>query len=219
MASRFRTGCYHSNTFPLLIEAPGGSQSGLCQPGTMADQAEANSTALPVQDTHSRRRVRRRLAQIGTGHAVYASFNWLFDNVLYVYVILRLGLAAGGAIMTTFSLVQCAATLLLYERMKIDWVGAGSIAHLVSIPNPSWWQRIIAWAAKRGAAFVFLALCVFQDPFITTAYFRQGRFDGLRARDWRIFLASVVVSNFYWTLRSGAVAGLLVGVWRWLSQA
>ena len=60
---------------------------------------------------------------------------------------------------------------------------------------------------------------VFQDPFITTAYFRQGRFDGLRLRDWLLFLASVVVSNAYWTLRSGAVATLLVGAWRWLSHS
>lgn len=158
-------------------------------------------------------RHRRRLAEIGTGHALYATFNWFFDNVIYVYVVFSLGLLTGGVIMTTFSLVQCGATLLLYERMKIDWVGAGSIASLVAMPNPAWWQRVIVWAAKRGSVFIFFALCVLQDPFITTAYFRQGRFDGLSARDWRIFFASVFASNFYWTLRSGAVATVLVSAW------
>lgn len=164
-------------------------------------------------------RIRRRLAEIGTGHAVYASFNWVFDNIVYVYVVHRLGLVVGGGVMTLFSLVQCAATLLLYERMKLDWVGAGSLARLTALPDPSWWQRIVRRATQAGGVFIFLALCIFQDPFITTAYFRQGRFDGLRTRDWQIFLCSVVVANFYWTLRSGAVAALLVGAWRWFSQA
>lgn len=122
-------------------------------------------------------RHRRRLAEVGIGHFLYATFSWFFDNVLYVYVIYRLGLLAGGAIMTFLSLIVCAATLLLYERMRLDWVGAGSLARLSYIPNPSWWQRIILYASRRGGVFIFFALCVFQDPFITTAYFRQGRFD------------------------------------------
>jgi hypothetical protein len=163
-------------------------------------------------------RHRRRIAEVGTGHFIYATFNWFFDNVLYVLVVYRLGLLVGGAIMTALSLVQCGATLLLYERMRIDWVGAGSLARLSCIPDPSWWQRIIIWATRRGDAFVFVVLCIFQDPFITTAYFRRGRFDGLSARDWRIFFGSVFTSNFYWTLRSGAVAAIIVGAWRWLTH-
>lgn len=163
-------------------------------------------------------RNRARLAEVATGHALYAAFNWFFDNVLYVYVIYRLGLLVGGLIMTLLSLVVCTAMLLVYERMRIDWVGVGSLARLAEIPNLSWWQRIITWAMRRGAAVIFLVLCILQDPFITTAYFRQGRFDGFRARDWRIFLGSVLVSNFYWTLRSGVVVAVIVGAWQWISQ-
>jgi len=150
---------------------------------------------------------------VTSGHALYGTFNWCFDNVLYVYAVHRLGLLAGGALMTCLAGLQCAATLLLYERMRIDWVGAGSLAHLTTIENPAWWQRVILWAMQRGNAFVFVALCVFQDAFITTAYFRRGRFDGLTVRDWRIFISSVLLSNLYWTLRSGAVAAALSGVW------
>lgn len=164
------------------------------------------------------RRHRRRLAEIGAGHAIYATFNWLFDNVLYVYVIYRLGLVTGGAVMTFLSLIQCGATLVIYERMRIDWVGAGTLAELQHLPNPAWWQRIILWAQERGSAVIFLALCIFQDAFITTAYFRQGRFDGLRGKVWHIFLASVLVSNVYWTLRSGVVVAVLAAVWKWVSQ-
>lgn len=161
---------------------------------------------------------RQRLAQIGIGHFLYATVNWLFDNVLYIFVVYRLGLIVGGAIMTMISLVLCAATLLVYERMQIDWVGAGSLVRLTSVPSPSWWQRIVRWAMRRGNVAIFLALCIFQDPFITTAYFRQGRFDGLDGRDWRIFLGSVFLSNFYWTLRSGMAATILVSAWRWINQ-
>jgi hypothetical protein len=176
-----------------------------------------NTTNLPCKTASSF--PRRRIAEIATGHTLYSTFNWVFDNIVYVYAIYRLGLVVGGAVMTLFSLVQCALTLLLYERMSLDWVGAGSLARLAATPDPCWWLRIIRWVMRRGAVCIFFALCIFQDPFITTAYFRQGRFNGLRARDWQIFFASVVASNFYWTLRSGAVAALLVGAWRWLSQA
>jgi hypothetical protein len=161
-------------------------------------------------------RHRRRLAEVSLGHGLYAVFNWFFDNVLYVYVVYQLGLLRGGTIMTLLSMVQCGALLMLYERMRIDWVGAGSIGRLSSIPNPVRWQRVLLWADRRGAAVVFLALCILQDPFITTVYFRRGRFNGLRPRDWRIFLASVLTSNGYWTLRSGALGVVLVGGWHWL---
>ncbi len=157
-------------------------------------------------------RRRRRLAEVGAGHAAYAIFNWQFDNVVYVYAIYRLGLVAGGAIMTVFSMLQCALLMVIYERMRIDWVGAGSIARFSGVPSPSWWQRIIIWTTQRGKVFVFFVLCIFQDPFITTAYFRGGRFGGMQAQDWRLFFASVVVSNGYWTLRSGVVAALAAGV-------
>src|SRR5258706_3694112 len=84
------------------------------------------------------RRNRARLAEVGMGHAVYATFSWFFDNVLYIYVVYRLGLLVGGALMTFLSLVVCAATLLVYEQMRVDWVGAGSLARLSCVPKPSW---------------------------------------------------------------------------------
>ena len=166
----------------------------------------SDNTALPSR--------RRRIFQVGVGHATYAAFSWAFDNVLYLYVVYRLGLLVGGALMTALSLTLCAATLVAYERMRVDWVGAGALERLASLPSPSWWQRLILWADRRGALPVFLALSVFQDAFITTAYFRRGRFDGLRGRDWRVFLGSVLVSNLYWTLRSGVIIAALVAVWR-----
>lgn len=177
---------------------------------------QSTSTVVVTESWIARHR--RRIVEVGIGHTLYAAFGWLCDNPLYVYVVYRFGLLRGGAIMMTFSLTQCALTLIVYERMQIDWVGVGSLARVASIPDPSWWQRVIVWTSRHGNFAIFLALCMLQDPFITTAYFRQGRFDGLAARDWGIFLASVIVSNVYWTVRSGAVAAILVGAWHGLGH-
>lgn len=158
----------------------------------------------------------QRVAQIGLGHAIYAGISWVFDNILYVWVVYRLGLLIGGAIMMAASGISCALTLVIYQRMKVDWVGAGALASLGSHPAPCWWQRILIWAMKKGDAMIFMALCIFQDPFITTAYFKRGSFDRLTGRDRWLFLGSVFCSNFYWTLRSGAVGVVFVKLWRLL---
>ena len=159
-------------------------------------------------------RYKAQIARMGVGHLSYAVFSFFFDQILYVFVVYRLGVLFGGALMTTASLIGCAATLLFYQRMGIDWVGAGAIHSLVAKEKPSYIERLLVWAMKKGKVVIFLALCIYQDPFITTAYFIKGRFGRLNRRDWQIFFASVVVSNGYWTLRSGLVAQVIVYSWR-----
>ena len=155
-------------------------------------------------------RYKAQIARIGAGHLCYSVFNFFFDQILYVFVVCRLGILLGGALMTTASLIGCAVTLLFYQRMGIDWVGAGAIHSLASKDNPSFIERVLVWAMKKGKVPIFIALCFYQDPFITTAYFTKGRFGQLNLKDWQIFLASVFVSNGYWTLRSGLVAKIIV---------
>jgi len=162
-------------------------------------------------------RNRRRMAKVGLGHVLYATFNWPIDNLLYVYAIYRLGLFTGGALMTAASLIQCALILFTYERMRIDWLGAGSLEALEHAQDVRFWQRPMVWALRKGNVLVFFVLSVFQDAFITTAYFRRGSFRGLCARDWCILFASVFVGNFYWTLRSGAVGALLLSSGGWFA--
>ncbi len=96
-------------------------------------------------------RHRRRLAQIGLGHLLYAGWNFFFDQVLYVYVIWRLGLVLGGAIMTGLAGLACLLTLLLYQRMKIDWVGAGSLAALEKVDSPAWGSALSCGPRARAA--------------------------------------------------------------------
>ncbi|MGE0388041.1 MAG: hypothetical protein AB7Q97_25225 [Gammaproteobacteria bacterium] len=158
----------------------------------------------------------RHLARIGTGHALYATFNWFFDNVLYVYVVYQWGMLRGGAVMTALSFLQCAATLIVYQRMGIDWVGAGLLAQMKRKPEPTRVERLLVWAADRNRVLIFVLLCVFQDPFITTAWFKEGRFDALTRRDWHIFVAAVLVSNLYWIFVASLIGQAVVAAWRFL---
>lgn len=161
---------------------------------------------------------RHRLAAIGFGHGLYGAFNWVIDNVVYVYVVHTLGMVVGGAIMTTFSLVQCAVTLIVYERMGIDWVGAGFVQALRDKPHPNAIERLVIWASHGHPVIIFLLLCAWQDPFITTAYFRGGRFHGLSSRDWQLFLLAVLVSNLYWIFVADLIGEVVAALWTFITR-
>ncbi len=162
-------------------------------------------------------RLWQRLAQIGTGHALYAAFNWVFDNVLYVWVIYTLGMLKGGALMMAASGLQCALTLLVYQRMRVDWVGTGLLAEIRTKPEPTRLERVLIWGSNRHPAVVFILLCVFQDPFITTAWFKQGSFERLDRRDWAIFTSAVVVTNVYWIFAASLIGQAIATAWQSLS--
>jgi hypothetical protein len=138
--------------------------------------------------------------------------------VLYVYVVYRYGMLQGGAIMTALSCLQCATTLVVYQRMGIDWVGAGFLSQLRTKTNLSLVERLLVRVSQWSPAAMFAALCVLQDPFITTAYFREGRFGPLARSDWRRFVAAVLISNLYWILVASAVGNLLAATWRLVSN-
>ncbi|NOT85759.1 MAG: hypothetical protein HOP02_13495 [Methylococcaceae bacterium] len=155
-----------------------------------------------------------RLTMIGLCHLLYAGFNWVFDYVLYVYVVYTWGMLLGGSVMTLISLIQCALTLKLYEKMRIDWVGAGAMLEWQSQQPTSFSGRLFHRISKKPkAAFIFL--CIFTDPFIITAYFRQGRFDGLTKHDWQLFIYSGIVSNTYWICVSAILGNGIVTLWQW----
>ena len=46
-------------------------------------------------------------------------------------------------------------------------------------------------------------------------YLRKGvgKYDGMTTRDWKIFWASVVVANGYWTLRWAVLVALAHELW------
>ena len=159
----------------------------------------------------------QRLARIGTGHALYATFNWVFDNILYVWVVYTLGMVKGGALMMAASFAQCALTLVVYQRMRIDWVGTGLLAEIRLKRERTRLERALVWASERHPAVIFTLLCVFQDPFITAAWFKQGSFGGLTRRDWAIFVAAVVVANVYWIFVASLIGQAVATLWQLLT--
>jgi hypothetical protein len=66
---------------------------------------------------------------------------------------------------------------------------------------------------QKSDPFVFLFLSIKEDPFITTAYLRHGKFSGMSRRDWKIFMGSLLVGNAYWTL--ACFMGITLVEWGW----
>ncbi|SJM95854.1 conserved membrane hypothetical protein [Crenothrix polyspora] len=158
----------------------------------------------------------KRFTIIGLGHLLYAAFNWVFDHVIYVYAVFTWGMLMGGGLMTLLSLIQCALTLQLYEKMQIDWIGGGTLHNFTAQQPTNLTGRLLCRISKQPKA-VFLFLCVISDPFITTAYFRKGRFNGITTQDWQVFICSVIVSNGYWICISAFFGNLIAMLWHWLS--
>lgn len=122
--------------------------------------------------------------------------------------------------------------LKIYEKTKVDWLGIGAFKKvavaeeehetLSKIWNKrfsGWWKllrplyllamlwwivpaKIILWGIRRGRVVTFIVLSIWQDSFVTTAFFRHGKQgDSYRGRDWAIYIGSLTLSCAYWTLR------------------
>lgn len=125
-----------------------------------------------------------------------------FDYVLYPWVIWKLGPLHGAAVMTLASFLICWATLLFYDWAKWDWLGIETIKGLRDYAGNSRMMRALQWAAAKGEAALLVVLSIWTDPFVTVAYFRHGahQYNGMGARDWRIFVLSLAISNGYWSV-------------------
>ena len=140
----------------------------------------------------------RRAAELGTGFLTWKAVEYAFDYALYPFVIWKLGPWMGGVLMALLSLVSCLLLLCLYDRLGRDWLGLEFVKNLRHYDGSSRWRRGLAWLVTRGDLPAFLALSIYYDPFITTAYLRHGAFNGMTRRDWRIFLASWLIGNLLW---------------------
>jgi hypothetical protein len=148
-------------------------------------------------------RWKERIGLVAIGHTFKHFEEALFDFMLYPAAIAWLGAMKGGAVMMVFSAIMCYLYLRFYDWSGKDWFGfellkevrdgeekQGCIAHFV--------QRL----TQRGDWIAFFALSCYTDPFMTTVYMRKGTdaYNGLSARDWKIFWSSVVVANLWWTV-------------------
>lgn len=188
-------------------------------------------------------RNKKRIIEVGIGRFVYEGIAVLTDDYIWPLMIVLFGWK-GAVGMSAFSLIQCAVTLVIYQRMGKDWLGIAVIEDARTAANEkvdsffawrgeSFFGTIIVWVVKvfliipalasRVALWLldfratrFFGLGILQDPFQMTAYFKNADFSekSLTKRDWLIFLASWAWSNIYWNFHSTVVAFIVVWFFR-----
>lgn len=143
--------------------------------------------------------------------------NWLlvhgFELVLYPFTLYRLGFFAGTIVMSVLSFLLCLLKLRFYDWSKRDWLGIESMKSFRAYSGESRLGRGLARLLNAGDFAASVILSVKFDPFIITAYMRQGKFNGMAARDWKIFVTSWVVGNLYWA--SMCFGGMSALAWLW----
>jgi hypothetical protein len=74
-------------------------------------------------------RHKERIGIIGMGVFLYECFNYAYDFGFYPFAIFHWGIVNGGIIAVLGSLVQNAVMFWMYDRFKIDWLGAHALRH------------------------------------------------------------------------------------------
>lgn len=167
---------------------------------------------------------KRKIAEMGTGLFLYGIFNWVFNYPLYMAVVGYYGLVYGGLLMAFLSFIQCGILLVVFDKMKIDWVGATYLEDVERQKDKkSRIEKILVWALKKESQSasgkiaktgIFLVLSAFVDPFIVAVHYRRKQFTGVNLRDWGILFVAVLIANLYWTLRTGILVLAVKELWQ-----
>lgn len=172
-------------------------------------------------------------ARVCSAHVILTILDWVFDNPLYITVIALMGPIKGGAVMLVASMILCAVYLLIYERMKTDWLGVNAV-EAVKEHGAGWVKRlesksifvkiiawvpsriflIVLWAMKKNDVSAFIALSIYEDAFKTVTFLRKGKFNGFGFKDLWIFMASIILSNGYWIVRNSVIIEIGKLGWR-----
>lgn len=145
-------------------------------------------------------RLPRKVAVLAAGLTANKLLEMAFDYALYPFVIYRLGIIKGGVVMLLLSYLACLLIIRLYDWSRRDWLGIETIKNLRGYAGDKRIGRLTSWVLQKSEAAIFVFLSIKFDAFITMIYFRQGAFNGMTTRDWRIFNGSLLFSNAYWTL-------------------
>lgn len=167
---------------------------------------------------------KRKIAEMGTGLFLYGIFNWVFNYPLYMAVVGYYGLVYGGLMMAFLSFIQCGILLVVFDKMKIDWVGATYLKDVErQQEKKSRIEKILVWVLKKESQSasgkmvkigIFIILSAFVDPFIVAVHYRRKQFDGVSVRDWVILFVAVLIANLYWTLRTGILVLAVKELWQ-----
>lgn len=154
----------------------------------------------------------KKVSTIAVGRTLRGIFNYFVDYVVYPFVLLKFGFLKGLIIMVLITSVENLATLILYFRMKIDWLGYEYVNHLKQwADTKTGIKKIIGSALRKSDLVVFFLLSTLRDSFETTAYF-QHKDNTDKIRTGFIFTTSLIVGNLYWSL------GVELFINSWLRQ-
>lgn len=143
----------------------------------------------------------KRLGELSLGHAVNASFDWVFNYPLYIFMIWFFGPVLGGGIMMLLSFLVCYVWLKWYDHMKRDWLGIEAVKSFKDDSEKKGrWARFIGKLLTCSDPVAVAVLSIKTDPFMTVAYMRHGanKYNGMTGRDWMIFVSSWFIGNLYW---------------------
>ena len=162
---------------------------------------------------------KERLAIWAVGILANNFFVYAFDFVLYPYVIWKFGLLWGSAIMFPASFTVCWLMLVFYDWAKKDWIAIETIKELKEYGGQNKAVNFLSRVLKMSDPAAVVILSVWKDPFITIAYMRKGahQYNGLTWRDWKVFIASVFISNIYWALMAFGGIQLIKKIWELLN--
>lgn len=180
----------------------------------------------------------KRIAHIATGWGLYTTWSWVFDNPVWLFVIGWYGFVEGSIIMTFAVVVNNFVFLILHQNDQAKWLGVNGL-DILKEKGHEWadrfhqhkniFVRIVFWIpahlfkfivrlVRKNNILAFIALSIETDSFIATAFLR-GKVQGkLRTKDYITFVASTILSCFYWSLRNGFILVILKMVWEVIKQ-
>jgi len=159
----------------------------------------------------------KRFTELSVGLITNKAIDSIFNYLLYPFVIYNFGIIKGGIVMTFLSFIACIGTMKFYDWSKRDWLGIEAIKDLKGYEGEKKIGRFTSWFLKKSDPVAFLFLSIWYDPFITTAYLRHGKFNGMNKRDWIVFMGSLILGNAYWTL--AVYMGISLVEWGWKALA
>ncbi len=131
------------------------------------------------------------------------SMRWMinhgFDYVLYPIILVWLGNEDGAVVLTILATIINVLIIQVYDWSETDWLLIEKIKHMGEQEDHTGWKAHFFKFVRKNKVLTFLVLCA-DDPVTVTLYFRKGsyQYNGMSTRDWKIFIASNIVSNLYW---------------------
>ena len=155
----------------------------------------------------------RRVGVWVLGLTVNKVMEYGYNFGVYPKLIGHYGLTLGWTLAVIGSILLCLGTLWFYDVTKTDWIILETAKQMRDDPAVGRFRKFFKQIANRGDWIAFMFLSTVKDAFITTVYMRRGSGNyTMTNRDWKIFWASIAVSNLWWGL---AVFGVLKALQEW----